>query len=70
MTATSAGGAAARAVDHAGVERAARELLRALGADVDSDALEETPRRVADAYRPRRRANPSGIPGPYNEELV
>jgi GTP cyclohydrolase IA len=39
-----------RRVDHAGVQRAARDLLRAVGADVDSDALEETPRRVADAY--------------------
>ena len=32
------------------MQRAARELLRALGADVDAEALEETPRRVADAY--------------------
>jgi GTP cyclohydrolase IA len=39
-----------REIDHVGVERAARELLRALGADVDADGLEETPRRVADAY--------------------
>jgi GTP cyclohydrolase IA len=39
-----------RPVDHAAVQRAARELLRAVGADVDADALEETPRRVADAY--------------------
>jgi GTP cyclohydrolase I len=39
-----------RAFDHAGVQRAARELLHALGADVDAEALEETPRRVADAY--------------------
>ena len=39
-----------RRVDHAAVRRAARELLRAVGADADSDALEETPRRVADAY--------------------
>jgi GTP cyclohydrolase IA len=39
-----------RRVDHAAVQRAARELLRAVGADADSDALEETPRRVADAY--------------------
>jgi GTP cyclohydrolase I len=39
-----------RDIDHAGVERAARDLLRALGADVDAEALEETPRRVADAY--------------------
>jgi GTP cyclohydrolase I len=39
-----------RRIDHAAVQRAARDLLRAVGADVDSDALEETPRRVADAY--------------------
>jgi GTP cyclohydrolase IA len=39
-----------RPVDHAGAQRAARELLLALGADVDSDGLLETPRRVADAY--------------------
>jgi GTP cyclohydrolase IA len=37
-------------IDHAGAERAARQLLRALGADVDEEALAETPRRVADAY--------------------
>jgi GTP cyclohydrolase IA len=39
-----------RPVDRARAERAARELLIALGADVDSDGLLETPRRVADAY--------------------
>jgi GTP cyclohydrolase IA len=39
-----------RRIDHDAVQRAARDLLRALGADVDADALEETPRRVADAY--------------------
>ena len=39
-----------RRVDHAAAERAARDLLRAVGADVDSAAFEETPRRVADAY--------------------
>jgi GTP cyclohydrolase IA len=39
-----------RRVDQAAVERAARELLRALGADVDGEVLDETPRRVADAY--------------------
>jgi GTP cyclohydrolase IA len=39
-----------RRIDHAAVERAARDLLRAVGADPDSDALEETPRRVADAF--------------------
>ena len=39
-----------RQIDHAGVERAARELLRALGANLDAQALQDTPRRVADAY--------------------
>jgi GTP cyclohydrolase I len=39
-----------REIDHAAVQSAARELLRALGADVDAEALRETPRRVADAY--------------------
>jgi GTP cyclohydrolase IA len=38
-----------RRIDHEAVERAARDLLRALG-EVDVGALEETPRRVADAY--------------------
>lgn len=32
------------------MEQAARLLLQAVGADVDSEALAETPRRVADAY--------------------
>lgn len=48
MTVTTNG--AKRAVDRLAVERAARELLRALGADVDEEGLQETPRRVADAY--------------------
>src|SRR5215208_3636991 len=39
-----------REIDHAAVQRAARDLLCALGADVDSESLQETPRRVADAY--------------------
>ena len=39
-----------RQIDRSAVERAATDLLRALGAEVDSEALEETPRRVADAY--------------------
>jgi GTP cyclohydrolase I len=42
--------ASRRRIDHEALERAARDLLRALGADVDIGALEETPRRVADAY--------------------
>jgi GTP cyclohydrolase I len=39
-----------RRFDHSAVQGAARELLRALGADVDAEALRETPRRRADAY--------------------
>jgi GTP cyclohydrolase IA len=39
-----------RRIDRGAVERAAADLLRALGADVDAEALGETPRRVADAY--------------------
>jgi GTP cyclohydrolase I len=39
-----------RSVDRAAAQRAARDLMRALGADVDSEALQDTPRRVADAY--------------------
>jgi GTP cyclohydrolase I len=51
--------AEARQIDHDAVERAARELLRRLGADVDAEALEETPRRVAEAY----------AAGPYEERF-
>jgi GTP cyclohydrolase I len=39
-----------RAVDRAAVARATRDLLIALGADLDSDGLRETPRRMAAAY--------------------
>ena len=39
-----------RGVDLPAAERAAAELLRALGADVESEHLRETPRRVAKAY--------------------
>jgi GTP cyclohydrolase IA len=48
--APSASGPRRREIDRAGVRRAAADLLRALGADVDSEPLHETPRRVADAY--------------------
>jgi GTP cyclohydrolase IA len=43
-------GHAERQIDRPGVQRAARDLLHALGADVDSAGLHDTPRRVADAY--------------------
>jgi GTP cyclohydrolase I len=42
--------AGVREIDHAAVQRAARELLRALGTDLDAESLSETPRRMADAY--------------------
>jgi GTP cyclohydrolase IA len=37
-------------IDPEGVQRAAGDLLRALGAELDSESLRETPRRVAEAY--------------------
>jgi GTP cyclohydrolase I len=37
-------------VDLVAAERAAAELLRALGAEIDSEHLRDTPRRVAKAY--------------------
>jgi GTP cyclohydrolase IA len=39
-----------RPVDRQGARLAAGELLRALGADLDSESLRDTPRRMADAY--------------------
>ena len=62
-------------IDHAAVQRAARDLLRAVGADADSEALEETPRRVADAYSelltPRPfRATTFPNDGGYDELIV
>src|SRR5687768_13331514 len=50
LAAPSASGPRPREIDHDAVRRAARDLLRALGADADSESLRETPRRVADAY--------------------
>jgi GTP cyclohydrolase I len=40
----------ARPVDREAARRAAADLLTALGADLDSDGLRETPRRMVDAY--------------------
>jgi GTP cyclohydrolase I len=37
-------------IDKPRIEAAVRELLEAIGEDVDRDGLEETPRRVADMY--------------------
>lgn len=41
---------ARRSIDRAAAERAARDLLTALGADLESEGLRETPRRMADTY--------------------
>lgn len=41
---------AGRNIDRAAAQRAAAELLSALGADLASDGLRETPRRMVDAY--------------------
>lgn len=41
---------AGEAIDRGAVRRAATDLLEALGADPGDEALEATPRRVADAY--------------------
>jgi GTP cyclohydrolase IA len=48
--ASTLGRTAHREFDQDAVQRAAGELLRALGADVEDEGLEETPRRVAAAY--------------------
>jgi GTP cyclohydrolase IA len=39
-----------RPVDRTAVQRAARDLLTALGADLETEGLRETPRRMAAAY--------------------
>ena len=44
------GRAVLAAVDRDAARRAATDLLRALGADVEAEGLQDTPRRVADAY--------------------
>ena len=44
------GAGSRRRIDRSAVERAARDLLRALGSDVEAEGLRETPRRVAAAY--------------------
>src|SRR4051812_16962082 len=39
-----------RPIDRDAVERASRDLLVALGADLESDGLRDTPRRMAETY--------------------
>ena len=55
---SSASGDPRRDIDHAAARRAARDLLQALGADVDTAALRDTPRRIADAYAELLTPNP------------
>ena len=43
-------GALPRRIDQEALQRAAGDLLRALGADLGAEGLRETPRRVAEAY--------------------
>jgi GTP cyclohydrolase I len=50
LAAPSLSGDLGREIDYGAVQSAARDLLFALGADVDADGLRETPRRVADAF--------------------
>jgi GTP cyclohydrolase I len=42
--------AAQRQVDREGAQRAAADLLKALGADLESEGLRDTPRRMVQAY--------------------
>jgi GTP cyclohydrolase IA len=60
-------------LDLAAAERAAQDLLRAIGADVDSPALLETPRRVAASFA--ELVTPAEVgatlfPNPGYDELV
>src|SRR3954452_25394344 len=63
------------AIDPPRVQRATRELLLALGRDVDSPGLKDTPRRIADTYvelltpRPFRATTFSNDDG-YDELIV
>ena len=65
---------AAEPVDHARAQRAARELLVALGCDLTSESRRDTPRRMAEAYAELltpRPFNPTTFPNDENyDELV
>jgi GTP cyclohydrolase IA len=55
-------------VDIAAVERASRDLLAALGADLDSEGLRDTPRRMASAYAELLTAKPLRLTTFPNDE--
>jgi GTP cyclohydrolase I len=67
-TSPSAAGADTRLVDVVAAERAAAQLLAALGADLDSDGLRETPRRMAAAYAELLTPEPFNLTTFPNEE--
>jgi GTP cyclohydrolase I len=56
------------AIDLPAAERAARDLLRALGADVEREGLRETPRRIAGAYAELLTPQPFAVTTFANEE--
>jgi GTP cyclohydrolase I len=57
-----------RGVDHAAAQRAAGDLLVALGADLTQAGLRDTPRRVADAYAEMLTPEPFTLTTFANEE--
>jgi GTP cyclohydrolase I len=57
-----------RQVDSAAVARATRDLLIALGADLDSEGLRETPRRMAAAYLELLTPEPFSMTTFHNDE--
>jgi GTP cyclohydrolase I len=57
-----------RTVDVSAAERAAAELLLALGADLGSDGLRETPRRMAAAYAELLTPEPFNLTSFPNEQ--
>jgi GTP cyclohydrolase I len=66
---------AAEPVDHARAQRAARELLVALGCDLSNENLRDTPRRMAEAFAELltpRPFNPTTFPNDegYDELVV
>jgi GTP cyclohydrolase I len=64
----SAGDSETTRVDVHAAERAAADLLRALGADLQSDGLRETPRRMARAYAELLTPAPLNLTTFANEE--
>jgi len=65
------GEAPTRRIDHEALSQAVDDLLRALGADVDADGLQETPRRVAEArgmQQPGGRTGTSALRGAIRDD--